>query len=86
MALRPSQVETLRVVRLGCREGARLEGVAAALRVSEEVAEKRLLQLRSDPRHPLIDVVLARYFPFGPRYKFYRLTQLGKEALESSDA
>jgi hypothetical protein len=82
MPLRPSQLETLRVASFHGTWGATLSQVAAGLGVSERAAELRLERLRRDPRRPLIETVLAGYFPKGPRIRFYRLTQLGREALE----
>jgi len=86
MPLRPSQVETLRVVGFYGTWGATLDKVAAGLGITERSAERRLERLQRDPRRPFIEVVLAGYFPEGPRLRFYRLTQLGREALEGSNA
>jgi hypothetical protein len=79
--LRPSQIETLRVVGFYGTWGATLDKVAVGLGLTERAAEQRLERLRRDPRRPFIEIVLAGYFPKGP-FRFYRLTQLGREALE----
>ncbi|HYH54825.1 MAG TPA: hypothetical protein VD761_11915 [Solirubrobacterales bacterium] len=76
MALRPSQVETLRVVER-YKNATRVE-VAFATHCSNGAAGWRLFELARDG---FLD---ARFEPRLLR-SVYRLTQLGKEALESSE-
>lgn len=80
--LRASQVETLRLVGIGGTWGVSLDRVATSLGITEHSAERRLYRLRCNPTRPLIETVFASYFPGTPRFRFYRLTQLGREALE----